>query len=182
MNAVCYKLIATLFGIGVTLHNLEEAMFLVSCSRTHLKLPFPQNAKIYWVLTSLASLVIWIFILGVRRWPQNSDLQCVLSGIALVAAVNAVLPHLLISLVKRSYSPGTGTGMLFNLPLGVWLIHEQLKAGVISAADLWRRAVPYGALLAVVAFGSLFGAHAIAAWKRSTISHDDASVSAKRSR
>jgi hypothetical protein len=27
-----YKLTAILFGIGVTLHNLEEAMYLVSCT------------------------------------------------------------------------------------------------------------------------------------------------------
>lgn len=181
MDPVSYKLIATLFGVGVTLHNLEEAMFLVSWSRAHLKLPFTQNAKIYWVVTSLVSLAVWGSILGVRVWPQSSNLQSVLSGIALVMAVNALLPHLVISAVKRSYSPGTGTGMLFNLPLGVWLIHEQLSAHVISAADLWRRAAPYGILMAVGAFGFLFGAHAIAARKRSGVRHDDAPVLTNRS-
>ena len=33
-----YKLTAILFGIGVTLHNLEEAMYLVSWARSHLTL------------------------------------------------------------------------------------------------------------------------------------------------
>jgi hypothetical protein len=60
MIASSYKLTAMLFGTGVTLHNLEEAMLLVDWSRSHLKLWFEPNPKIYWVLTSLVSVVIWI--------------------------------------------------------------------------------------------------------------------------
>jgi hypothetical protein len=159
-----YKLTAMLFGIGVTLHNLEEALFLVSWSRAHLKLWFVPNAKIYWVVTSLVSAAIWILIVGVRVWPGNVRLQSALSGFALAMVVNAVFPHFLASLGTHSYSPGTATGMLFNLPLGVWLIHEQLTAHAL--VDIWRQAVPYAALLAVGAYGALFGAHAILARKR----------------
>ncbi len=166
MDVASYKLIAILFGIGVTLHNLEEAMFLVKWSRTHVKLWFTPNSGIYWALTSLVSAAIWVSILGVSVWPESTRLQCVLSGFALAMAINALLPHLVISIVKRSYSPGTGTGVLLILPLGVLLIHQQLSARVISLADIWRQAVPDAALFALGAFGSLFGAHAILAWKR----------------
>jgi hypothetical protein len=88
----------------------------------------------------------------------------VLSGFALAMAINAVLPHLVISLVKHSYMPGTG--MLFNLPLGVLLIHGQLSAHATSHAEVWRDAVLYALLLAVGAFGSLHGAHAILAARK----------------
>ena len=40
-----YKLTAILFGIGVTLHNLEEAKYLVSWGRSHLKLWFEPNPE-----------------------------------------------------------------------------------------------------------------------------------------
>jgi hypothetical protein len=160
MNA-SYKLTAILFGIGVTLHNLEEAMYLVSWARSHLKLRFEPSPKIYWVLTSLVSFVIWIPIVGVYVSTESTHFQSALSGFALAMAINAVAPHFVISLVKHSYSPGTGTGMLFNLPLGVLLIHGQLSAHAISRAEVWREAVPYALLLAVGAFGSLYGAHAI---------------------
>jgi hypothetical protein len=157
MNA-SYKLTAILFGIGVTLHNLEEAMYLVSWARSHLKLRFAPNPKIYWVLTTLVSGVIWIPIVGVCVSMASTHLQSVLSGFALVMAINAVLPHLVISMVKHSYSPGTGTGMLFNLPLGVLLIHAQLSHS-ISSVDVWREAVLYGLLLAGGTLGALYGAH-----------------------
>jgi hypothetical protein len=81
-------------------------------------------------------------------------------------AINAVLPHLAISLVKRSYSPGTGTGMLFNLPLGVLLMQWQLSAHATSHAEVWRDAVLYALLLTAGAFGSLYGAHAIYAARK----------------
>jgi len=156
-----YKLIAILFGIGVTLHNLEEALYLVSWTRSHLTLRFDPNPKIYWVLTSLVSVVIWVPIVGVFHSPESSRFQSILAGFALAMAINAVLPHFALSLVKRSYSPGTGTGLLFNLPFGVLLIHEQLSAHAASHAQVWRDAVLYGLLFAAGVFGCLYGAHAI---------------------
>ena len=158
-----YKLTAILFGIGVTLHNLEEAMYLVSWARSHLKLRFEPNPKIYWVLTSLVSVVIWIPVVGVCVSKESASFQNALSGFALAMAINAVLPHLVISLVTHSYSPGVGTGMLFNLPLGVLLIHGQLSEHAISPVGFWRAAVLYALMLAVGALGSLYGAHAILA-------------------
>lgn len=161
-----YKLTAIVFGIGVTLHNLEEAMYLVSWARSHLKLRFQPDPKIYWVLTSLVSVVIWIPVVGVCVSKESTHFQNALSGFALAMAINAVLPHFVISLVKHSYSPGTGTGMLFNLPLGVLLIRAQLSAHASSPVDVWKQAVLYALLLAAIAFGSLYGAHAITAARR----------------
>ncbi len=139
-------------------------MFLADWSRVHLKLRFEPNRRIYWVLTSLVSVVIWIAIIGVCVSKENSSFQTVLSGFALAMAFNAVLPHFAVSLVKRSYSPGLGTGMLFNLPLGVLLIYEQGKIRAISG--VWRQAVWAALLLAAGAFGSLYAAHLVAAARK----------------
>jgi len=141
-------------------------MFLVGWARSHLKLWFEPNPKIYWVLTSLVSVVIWIPVVGVCISKESSSFQNALSGFALAMAINAVLPHFVISLVKHSYSPGVGTGMLFNLPLGVLLIHEQLSEPAVSPVEVWRAAVLYALLLAIGAFGSLYLAHAILAAKK----------------
>jgi hypothetical protein len=154
-----HRLMAILFGIGVTLHNLEEAMYLVRWARAHVNLWFEPNPKIYWVVTSLVSVAIWIPIVGVCVSNESPRFRSVLTGFALVMAINAVLPHFAISLIKRSYSPGAATGMLFNLPLGVWLIHAQLS----SHSMVWRETVLYGLLLVAGALGSLYGAHAIVA-------------------
>lgn len=160
-----YNLTAILFGIGVTLHNLEEAVYWPRWARSNLRLFFEPNRKIYWILTSLVSVVIWIPIMGVCVSPRGQPFQSVLSGFALAMAVNAVFPHLALSLAKHAYAPGTGTGMLFNLPLGVLLIRGQLVV-TTSNAYIWRNAVPYTLLLAVGTFGCLYGAHAILAARK----------------
>jgi hypothetical protein len=56
--------------------------------------------------------------------------------------------------------------MLFNLPLGVLLIHDQLSAHAIPPVDVWRQAVLYALLLAVGTLGTLYAAHAILAARR----------------
>jgi hypothetical protein len=56
--------------------------------------------------------------------------------------------------------------MLFNLPLGSVLVHAQLIAHPTSRAEVWRESVLYALLLAVGAFGGLYGAHAISAARK----------------
>lgn len=161
-----YRLAAVLFGIGITLHDLEEAVYWPGWVRSHLNVFFEPNPKIYWVGTSLVSVAIWVAIVGACVSPENSHFQSILSGIALAAAVNAVFPHLALSVAKHTYAPGTATGMLFNLPLGVFLLLEQLSAVTTSHAQFWRDAVLYAVLLAADTFGCLFAAHAIEAARK----------------
>lgn len=161
-----YQLTAVLFGVGVTLHNVEEAVYLPGWFRAHVKLPFEPDQRIYWVLTSLVSVVVWVPIVGVCVAPESTRFQIVLSGFALLMVVNVVVPHLALSVIKHSYSPGTGTAILFNLPLGVLLIREQLSGGAMSQAYLWRDAVLYAVLLAVGTLGCLYGAHVMLAARK----------------
>lgn len=89
----------------------------------------------------MVTVVIWIPVVGVCVSKEIFSFQNALSGFALAMAINAVRPNFMISLVKHSYSPGAGTGMFFNLPLGVLLIHEQLSDRAISPVEFWRGAV-----------------------------------------
>lgn len=161
-----YKLTAVLFGIGVTLHNLEEAVYLPKWFRSHVKLLFEPDQRIYWVLTSLVSVVVWVPIVGVCVAPESTRFQTALSGFALLMVINVVVPHLALSVMRHSYSPGTGTAILFNLPLGLLLIREQMSAVATSHAYLWRDAVLYALLLAVGTLGCLYGAHAVFAARK----------------
>jgi hypothetical protein len=152
-----------LFATGVTLHDLEEALWLPGWmrTRTHVKTVFDPHPKAYWVGTSLVSFVVWIAALAVGIWPTVPPFHLVLSGFALAMAVNAVVPHLSMSLIQRSYMPGTATGMLFNLPLAVLLIQAELRSRLAPWASFWRQSVFYAVLLGVVAFGSLVVLHTV---------------------
>jgi Protein of unknown function with HXXEE motif len=97
--------------------------------------------------------------LGVALRPTIPAFHFAFAGFALAMALNAFFPHLTMSIAKRSYCPGTATGILLNLPLGVLVIRTQLVQTAVPANVFWRQSVLYAVLLAVFAFGSLFGLH-----------------------
>lgn len=163
---LAYRETAILFGIGVTLHNLEEALNGPRWMREHRMPLFEPNGAIYWALTSLVSAVIWVAVLGVWLEPWNSEFQNVLTGFALAMALNAVFPHLAMSLARRSYVPGTASGVLLNLPLGIALMGDRM-ASTPSDFLAWRSAIGVALLLGAGSMGALYGAHAFLAWRRS---------------
>lgn len=150
-----------MFATAVTLHNLEEALWLPDWLRTHIKAFFDPDPRAYWVGTSLISLFVWIVALATAVWPAVLPFHLALSGIALVMAVNAVMPHLSMTLIRRSYMPGTATGMLFNLPLAVLLIHAQLRNCVVTRVYFWRQSILYAIVLGIVAFAGVAALHKI---------------------
>ncbi|MGO8758710.1 MAG: HXXEE domain-containing protein [Terracidiphilus sp.] len=158
MSTAC---LAFLFAAAVTLHNLEEAFFLPRWLRAHRRIRFDPNPTAYWVGTTLASILVWIAALGAVLRPAVPAFHFALAGSALGVAINAVLPHLAESLIQRSYMPGTATGILFNLPLAVFLLRVQLGAGPASPASFWLQAMLYAALLGIAVFGSLYALHAL---------------------
>ena len=110
MTNSSYRLTAILFGIGVTLHNLEEAMFLVDWALLAWEVPI--RAKPQGLLGSDLAGQRWDLDSGGGRLRFEGEFvfQNALTGFALAMAINAVLPHLMISLVTHSYSPGVERG------------------------------------------------------------------------
>jgi hypothetical protein len=151
------KALALLFATAVTLHDIEEALFLPAWIRTHLKVRFKPNPRAYWIVTSLVSIIVWIAALG----PATPSFHLALSGFALAMAINAFVPHLMASAIKRSYSPGTATAVFLNLPLAVMVIGVESKSGLASPVSFWLETVGYAALLGVVSLGSLYAMHAV---------------------
>lgn len=76
-------------------------------------------------------------------------------GYAFAMAANAFMPHLIATIVRRSYMPGTATGLLLNLPLGVLLLRRGVAEGWVAKRTLvW--VAPAFALLLVAAIPVLF--------------------------
>jgi Na+(H+)/acetate symporter ActP len=161
-----YRLLAVLFALGATLHNLEEARSLTDWARAHLKLGFAPDARIYWAATSAVSVAIWLAAIGVIVRPDNQQFVYAISGFAFAMAVNAVVPHVALSLATRSYSPGTATGMLLNLPLGGLLLCALFSSGALTWAGFWGGSLLYALALGAGAIGSVQLAHSALASAR----------------
>ena len=46
--------------------------------------------------------------------------------------VNAVVPHLVVTIATRRYMPGTASALLFNFPLGCFFLERALKENFIE--------------------------------------------------
>lgn len=161
------RLIIAGFAVGVIIHNLEEAAFLVPWIIRHVpRLWVEPNRRIYTVLTSAVSVVISATAVGVIVWPGNRQLLYALSGFAIAMSINAVFPHMAACFLTRSYSPGTASGILLNLPFGLWLVYREMSRCRLTWSDIWRHSLDYTLGLGLFAFGGLYLAHAL---RRSTL-------------
>lgn len=159
-------LLAAAFAIAVSVHNFEEARFLVPWLRRRprhsLRLfSFAPDGRVYWVMTTLVSVVVAGVAIAFWIWPQSRNVLFALSGCAIAMSLNAVVPHLAWTLWTRSYAPGTGSGLLLNLPLGSSFVGWEMSSGALSPYDILFRATPYALALAIFAFGGLYVGHAV---------------------
>lgn len=120
------SLLGWLFALGVTAHNAEEAWLLPS---------WPRRPPFRWanvqagsfrfvaaVLSLVALLVAWLASVG----GTHSLGAYLIAGGAAAMVLNVFLPHVVATVALRAYAPGPATALLFNLPLGGWLVYRSL--------------------------------------------------------
>lgn len=119
-----------LFLLAFILHNIEEGLWLPRWSEYAGKY-HPQVSKqefhfALMVVTSAGYLITYIFLL----WGQSIEtIKNLYLGFVLMMSLNSIFPHLLATIFLRRYAPGTLTGVLLILPVGVTIIINNIKLG-----------------------------------------------------
>jgi hypothetical protein len=127
-----YDQLRWLFALALTIHNLEEAVWLPKWShqagRWHPKVSPLQFRFAVVVLTLLAyGITLWSY------WGEKGSLgDYLLTGYALVMLLNAFIPHLVATIVLRRYAPGLITALCLNAPVTFLLLSRALEEGYVS--------------------------------------------------
>ena len=121
-----------LFALGVVIHNVEEALFLPAWSLCAGRWPRAVSAVAFRFAVTVLSMAVLIAAWFASTGGSQSIGAYFLVGYALAMVLNVFIPHVAASIVLRSYAPGTGTALLFNLPLGGWLIYRYLAEGYLK--------------------------------------------------
>lgn len=113
-----------LFPVAITLHNLEEAIWLPAWSKQagkwHRQVSPSAFRFAVAVLTVLAFIVtIW----SAKAGPESAGAY-LLAGCALAVLLNVLVPHLLATVALRRYMPGLGTAIALNLPVTIMLLRR----------------------------------------------------------
>lgn len=144
---------AWLFALAVTLHNLEEAIWLPRWSkqagRWHAAVGPAEFRFAVIALTLFGFACVGLVAVGSRLGVY------LVSGYALAMALNVVFPHLLATIAMRRYMPGTASAVLLNLPLAGLLLRSAFVDEQASAATFaW--AGPLTAIAMVASIPVLF--------------------------
>lgn len=144
--------LAWLFTAGVVLHNAEEALFLPAWSsrRRGRWRPSVERGAFRFAVVVLTLLLVAIAA-AASVAGADSPWAYLLAGYVFAMVANVFVPHVLGSVLLRSYVPGTATALAFNLPLGLLFLQRALAEGFVRWETLvWVAPATALALAALV--------------------------------
>lgn len=116
-------MIEILFLIGFTLHNIEEAIWLPKWSRNaqkyHKEVSWKQFLFAVSIITVIGYLLTLQYILLSSQFIISKYLFL---GFVSTMVLNSIFPHLILTIVLNKYAPGTASGLLFNAPIGIYIL------------------------------------------------------------
>ena len=129
-----FNLLVWLFAVSITIHNLEEAIWLPGWEPNICRLKIKTGPLEFRfavsVLTLLAYLAATLAMIGGR----GSVGAYLISGYALAMLINVFVPHLLATIITKRYAPGTATAIVLNLPVTILLLRQGFREGVIDTS------------------------------------------------
>jgi len=145
--------LAVFFCLAITLHNIEEAIWLPQWSKQGLKFQKAVTPNEFHfamlVITALAYLSAFFFIF----FPQSNFAKWLFVGFLGAMIINAVFPHLLATIIMKKYAPGLVTGLLLNIPINCFIIQRMFEAHLIGWTELLFSTIIVGlSLLALIPF------------------------------
>ena len=115
----------------ITLHNIEEALWLTEWQIKNMpnirKNPKKENF-IFAVLgiTILGYLTAGLFML----YPDKIYFQYAFIGFIGAMLINAIIPHLLLTIIYRKYCPGVFTGCFLLMPFHIIFLINATNNGL----------------------------------------------------
>ncbi|MBV8708676.1 MAG: HXXEE domain-containing protein [Acidobacteriaceae bacterium] len=126
-----------MFPLAVTLHNLEEAIWLPSWAAGH-------NTELSWQVTAVhfrlalvfltvaAYLVTWLS----RKHGEQSRWTYLFVAYTFVMFLNVFVPHVPATVLFHGYTPGMVTAVIVNLPVTTTLLALAVQERVIPSLGI----------------------------------------------
>lgn len=138
------------FCLAITLHNLEEALWLPQWSQiaSSFQKPITPNEFHFAVLiiTVLAYLVSFLTLC----FPKSTIIKRVFIGFLGSMIFNAFFPHLIVTILMKTYAPGLLTALLLNVPINTVILYTLYKQNFIRVKEIIFSTVVVGILLLVM--------------------------------
>ncbi len=160
LDALDFATLVWLLPSAVTIHMIEEMIWLPKWSKTAGKWHKPVNPRQF-AFASIGLLVVIFAVSAAARSDGGGTAVYLSAGLALTFLLNIYFPHVGSALDLKRYPPGLITGILINLPVMPLLIWQAISDGymdgltflllagpmVIAAAAGWSLLLYVGSIL-----------------------------------
>ena len=140
-----------LFCIAITIHNIEEAIWLPAWSQQPSRFQKPMSAGEFRFAVTVITLLVYAAASSYLLWPHAELAKWIFTGFLGSMIVNAIFPHLVATLVMKKYAPGIITGLLLNIPVNSFILSRMHAEDTISSWELALSTVIVGgAILSLI--------------------------------
>ena len=143
-----FRYLQLLFPALVALHNAEEAIGMPKWTQRQ---SFPWLGRVQPAVFQFAVVVLTVIAFAITVLSAASGRATLWGnltfGSMMVLLVNALVPHIAVSVAKHTLMPGVITAFVLNLPILSWLLVLALKQGYVSSHDAWLFSFVVPALL-----------------------------------
>jgi hypothetical protein len=159
--AITRKTLLWLVPVVITIHNLEEAIFMPAFLQTRnssipsfLRELLPPLTYAQFLAPLILVTAIPYLIAGLTKLDRDGSPGInLLLGVQVVMLIN-VLAHTAMAVVMWGYAPGLITALLINLPFSLYLLHRATREQWVSRRVLVLL-LPIGVLIHVVGLPGL---------------------------
>ena len=129
LNHLSFEKVQWLFPVVVTLHNLEEAVWLPGFWRNR-SWHTPISTAEFRVAAGLLALFAYLLTYFSVRAGKKSVGAYVMAGFSATMFLNAIW-HVAVTAFVQAYAPGVVTAVFLILPVTIYLLRRALREGYI---------------------------------------------------
>ncbi|ATP40438.1 HXXEE domain-containing protein [Solibacillus sp. R5-41] len=135
------------FCFAITLHNIEEAIWLPQWSQKPSKFQMAVTPSEFHFAVIIITILAYLSAFSYLYFPESDLAKWIFIGFLGSMVFNAIFPHLIATILLKTYAPGLLTGLLLNIPINSLIIYELLENHLIIWKELIISTVIIGIIL-----------------------------------
>jgi len=124
------------FPIAITLHNLEEAIWLPKWSKHAERFHKPVEPNVFYFAVIFVTILAYLSTFLAVAFPSLWLWKYIFHGFLGTMILNTIVPHLVSTIILRRYSPGLVTGLFLLVPINSIILYQSVTLGYVKLPDL----------------------------------------------
>jgi len=119
---------AIIFMFCITLHNIEEALWLTAWMEKHMPTKRGLRNNNHFIFAVLGITILGYLTAGLfMMFPDNLYIGYAFIGFVGAMIVNTIMPHLIFTVIYKKFCPGVFTGCFLIIPFHTIILLKALS-------------------------------------------------------